>query len=114
MEIPYRSEVPKEQTWDLTRIFKTEADWEAAFKAIKQEVKALPALEDGFTESAAVLYDRLTRFLPLTAACPRSTSMPAWPATSTPATRRSWPSIPAARAWPLNTRQLLPSFSRLF
>lgn len=61
MEIPYRSEVPKEQTWDLTRVFKTEADWEAAFKAVKQEVKALPALEDGFTESAAVLYDRLTR-----------------------------------------------------
>ena len=61
MEIPYRSEVPKEQTWDLTRVFKTEADWEAAFKAVKQEVKALPALEDGFTESAAVLYDRLTQ-----------------------------------------------------
>ena len=61
MEIPYRSELPKEQTWDLTRVFKTEADWEAAFKAVKQEVKALPALEDGFTESAAVLYDRLTQ-----------------------------------------------------
>ena len=36
MESPYRSEVPKEQTWDLTRVFKTEADWEAAFKAGNQ------------------------------------------------------------------------------
>ena len=38
MAIPTRSEVPEELKWDLTRVFKTDEDWEAAFDNAKDEV----------------------------------------------------------------------------
>ena len=32
VRLPQRSEVPESDTWDLTLLYKTDADWEAAFK----------------------------------------------------------------------------------
>ncbi|GAF39528.1 oligoendopeptidase F [Agrilactobacillus composti DSM 18527 = JCM 14202] len=34
-QLPKRSEVPEALTWDLTKIFKTDADFEAEFKAVQ-------------------------------------------------------------------------------
>ena len=63
MAIPNRNEVPKELTWDLTRIFKTDQEWEQALQEVKAEVAALPDLEANFTNSGTALYEGLTQIL---------------------------------------------------
>lgn len=63
MAIPNRNEVPKELTWDLTRIFKTDQEWEQALQEVKAEVAALPDLEASFTNSGTALYEGLTQIL---------------------------------------------------
>lgn len=63
MAIPNRNEVPKELTWDLTRIFKTDQEWEQALQEVKAEVAALPDLEASFTNSGTTLYEGLTQIL---------------------------------------------------
>ena len=105
---------PKNRPGNSTRIFKTEADWEAAFKAVKQEVKALPALEDGFTESAAVLYDRLTKIFAVDRRLSKIYVYASMASDVDTSNLKKLALNSAPRAWPLNTRRLLPSFSRLF
>lgn len=63
MAIPNRNEVPKELTWDLTRIFKNDQAWENEFKQIKQEVAALANLKDSLVKSGQDLYNGLTQIL---------------------------------------------------
>lgn len=41
MAIPTRNEVPDDLKWDLTRIFKTDEDWEAALIKQKTTLKSL-------------------------------------------------------------------------
>ena len=36
--LPLRSEVPVEHTWDLSSLFRTDAEWEAAFVEWEQQV----------------------------------------------------------------------------
>ena len=43
--LPSRSEVPVEKTWDLTKIFATDADWEAAFAMIERRYPELVAFK---------------------------------------------------------------------
>ncbi len=53
---PQRSEVPIEQTWDLTPLFATVADWEAAAAAVEAEADSFAATYKGrLGESASVL-----------------------------------------------------------
>ena len=63
MAIPTRNEVPDDLKWDLTRIFKTDEDWEAAFDKAKDDVEKLGALKDSLTKSGKDLYEGLTKIL---------------------------------------------------
>lgn len=63
MTIPKRNEVSAELKWDLTRIFKTDVEWEAEYTQVKKAVQALTALKPTFTESGHKLYDGLSQIL---------------------------------------------------
>ena len=63
MAIPTRNEVPEDLKWDLTRIFKTDEDWEAAFDKAKYDVEKLGALKGTLTKSGKDLYEGLTKIL---------------------------------------------------
>lgn len=63
MTIPKRNEVSAELKWDLTRIFKTDAEWEAEYTQVKKAVQALTALKPTFSESGHKLYDGLSQIL---------------------------------------------------
>lgn len=36
MSLPKRKDVPTKDTWDLTRIFKSDQDWEHSFNQVKK------------------------------------------------------------------------------
>lgn len=57
MALPTRNEVPEELKWDLSRIFKTDADWEKAYQSAKTDVQKLTNLKSKFTDSAKDLYE---------------------------------------------------------
>lgn len=57
--LPLRSEVPVEHTWDLTRLFQSDADWEAAFTAWEKRVDGYAQFRGRLGESAAVLAECL-------------------------------------------------------
>jgi oligoendopeptidase F len=57
--LPLRSEVPVEHTWDLTRLFKSDADWEAAFAAWEKRVDGYAKFRGKLGESAAGLAECL-------------------------------------------------------
>lgn len=63
MAIPKRNEVPEELKWDLTRIFKTDKDWEIAYNQVKKGVQSLSNLKEKFTESGHKLYEGLNKIL---------------------------------------------------
>ena len=63
MAIPKRNEVPEELKWDLTRIFKTDKDWEIAYNQVKNDVQSLSNLKEKFTESGHKLYEGLNKIL---------------------------------------------------
>lgn len=63
MAIPKRNEVPEELKWDLTRIFKTDKDWEIAYNQVKKDVQSLSNLKEKFTESGHKLYEGLNKIL---------------------------------------------------
>ena len=63
MAIPKRNEVPEELKWDLTRIFKTDKDWETAYNQVKKDVQSLSNLKEKFTESGHKLYEGLNKIL---------------------------------------------------
>ena len=63
MAIPTRSEVPENMKWDLTRIFKTDQDWENAYDKAKDEVAKLSELKDSLAKSGKDLYEGLTKIL---------------------------------------------------
>lgn len=60
MAIPTRSEIPEELTWDLTRVFKSDADWEKEYQAVKDETAKLSQYKGTFT-SGKNLYQALTQ-----------------------------------------------------
>lgn len=63
MALPSRKDVPRELTWDLSRIYKTDQDWEKAFQEVKKEVQALPALKATLIQSGADLYQGISQML---------------------------------------------------
>ncbi|MBO5281032.1 MAG: oligoendopeptidase F [Clostridia bacterium] len=54
-----RSEIPAKYKWDLTGIYKTEADFDADFERAKAIIADFPRRRDTMTKSAQELYDTL-------------------------------------------------------
>ena len=55
-----RSDVPEEMTWDLTKIFATEADWEATFKDVEALLPKIPSYNGRLRRSGRLLLEALT------------------------------------------------------
>ncbi|MFC6834884.1 oligoendopeptidase F [Halomarina ordinaria] len=60
--VPDRSEVPEEYTWDLSDIFASEEEWEAAFEEADERIDDLAAYEGRATEDATTLRDVLVTY----------------------------------------------------
>ena len=50
-----RNEVPKEYTWDLESIFRTDSDWEAAYSSLQQQLPELESLKGTLAQSGGTL-----------------------------------------------------------
>jgi oligoendopeptidase F len=57
--LPLRAEVPVEHTWDLSSLFRSDAEWEAAFAAWEKQVDGYARFRGRLGESAAVLAECL-------------------------------------------------------
>lgn len=55
-----RSEVPIEQTWDLTALFSSHAEWEKELQAVSKDVNQVTYFKGKLTESAKNLFDGLS------------------------------------------------------
>src|SRR5690625_986296 len=55
-----RSEVPVEQTWDLTDLFPNDEAWERALNDLKDSAEKVLAFKGKLAESADVLHEALT------------------------------------------------------
>lgn len=58
-ELQKRSEVPKELTWDLEKIFSTDEEWEQEAKSLKQDIPKIEEYDGKLADSAQVLYEAL-------------------------------------------------------
>lgn len=58
-QLPKRSELPVQDTWDLTKIFKTDEDWEIEYKALQQDIPKIQAFQGKLNESAKTLLEAL-------------------------------------------------------
>ena len=63
MTLPTRNEVPEELKWDLSRIFKTDQNWETAYQKAKADSQNLTKLKNEFTASAQNLYQGIQKIL---------------------------------------------------
>ncbi|WP_179396209.1 oligoendopeptidase F [Lacticaseibacillus absianus] len=54
-QLPKRQAVPEALTWDLTKIFATDADWEAAYAAVEAQAQATAGLQGTLGASADAL-----------------------------------------------------------
>lgn len=61
MVLPTRNEVPKELTWDLTRVFPNDQAWQKEFKSVSNEIDKLSSLSTIITKSGSDLYSALTQ-----------------------------------------------------
>ncbi len=60
-----RSEVPAQYKWDLTALFKSEADWTAAKEKLVADVPLISKFEGRLGESAQTLYEGLSTYMQL-------------------------------------------------
>ncbi|UOQ48368.1 oligoendopeptidase F [Gracilibacillus caseinilyticus] len=58
----HRSEVPFEQTWDLTDLFPNQEAWEMELKAIQMDIAHVTAFKGNLVTSASNLLDGLTTY----------------------------------------------------
>ncbi|MBY7143115.1 oligoendopeptidase F [Virgibacillus sp. NKC19-3] len=56
-ELPKRSELPKEMTWDLEAIFATDEEWEEELMKLKADIPEIESYQGKLSESAQNLYD---------------------------------------------------------
>ncbi|WEV70704.1 oligoendopeptidase F [Lactobacillus sp. ESL0785] len=63
MAIPKRTDVPDHLKWDLTRVFKSDLDWEHEYTTVKNEIQTLSNLVADFVTSGQKLYAGLTQIL---------------------------------------------------
>jgi oligoendopeptidase F len=59
MTLPKRSDLPKEQTWDLESMFASESEWRAALGRIPAMGERIAAFSGRLAESGAVLFEAL-------------------------------------------------------
>ncbi|RIK37752.1 MAG: oligoendopeptidase F, partial [Chloroflexi bacterium] len=59
VQIPTRAEIPVEQTWDLTSIYASPADWEAAYAAVTAQLPGVERFAGRLGESPAMLAEWL-------------------------------------------------------
>lgn len=57
-----RKDVPKEQTWDLTSLFKTRKDWQKELELLKEELKTVTSFKGKLATSATTLLNALMAF----------------------------------------------------
>ena len=57
-----RKDVPKEQTWDLTTLFKTREDWQQEIEMLKKDVTSVTSFKGKLASAATTLYDALDAF----------------------------------------------------
>ena len=55
--LPPRAEIPVEQTWDLSTIYASNEDWEAAYKQIESQIPSLAAFQGRLAEGPKTLGD---------------------------------------------------------
>jgi oligoendopeptidase F len=60
--LPFRSEVPVEQTWDLASVFPTPEDWEAACSKLADMLPTLSAYQGLLDESPGILLEYIQLF----------------------------------------------------
>jgi oligoendopeptidase F len=60
--IPTRAEIPVEQTWDLSSIYPTPADWEAAYARVSAEIPSVQAFAGTLGQNPARLAEWFTRW----------------------------------------------------
>jgi oligoendopeptidase F len=58
-QLPKRSELDQEYTWDLTQVFTSDEEWETAFKEVKETLPQVKKYQGKLGESAATLLDAL-------------------------------------------------------
>lgn len=58
-ELPKRSEIPEELTWNLENIFETDDAWEQELQSLKQDIPAIEKYQGKITDSAQNMYDVL-------------------------------------------------------
>lgn len=63
MATPYRKDVEVDLTWDLTRIFKNDQEWEKEFAKIQQEIAELTTLKGKLSTSGTDLYENFSKIL---------------------------------------------------
>jgi len=59
--LPARGELPQALTWDLAPMFASDADWEAAFEAVRREIASFPELAGTLGKSPEALLAALKR-----------------------------------------------------
>lgn len=57
-----RHEVPVQETWDLTDLFQTDAEWETARKAVLDQLPQLTAFKGRLGDSATVLLEAISTY----------------------------------------------------
>lgn len=59
-QLPKRNEVPIEETWDTSSIFKTEEDYHETFKKVESSLEKLASYQGRLTENKETLLEALT------------------------------------------------------
>lgn len=59
-QLPKRNEVPIEDTWDTSTIFKTEEDFHQTFKEVESKIDQIASYQGKLTDSAQTLLEALT------------------------------------------------------
>lgn len=63
MTLPKRSEVPADQTWDLTKIYPDQDAWRAALAENAKAISQLPALQDNLKKDGPAFYQTIKQVL---------------------------------------------------
>ncbi|MDE5884296.1 MAG: oligoendopeptidase F [Oscillospiraceae bacterium] len=56
-----RNEIAVQDTWDLSRIFKSSGDWEQQFRSVSEKLEIFPNLEQNMLRSAEDLFQTITK-----------------------------------------------------
>ncbi|HPP39022.1 MAG TPA: oligoendopeptidase F [Candidatus Kapabacteria bacterium] len=63
--LPSREEIPDKYKWDLTHIYKTDADWESDFQALSKDISIISKHKGKVTKSAKNLLDAFNDYYSL-------------------------------------------------